>query len=362
MLYRLTTFRGCSADEDVKKPLFVSKDFEQNKKLCKFVTVISIIQHIQYLIVCHDCVVVPGLGAFVAQHVPASISSDGCAILPPSRELSFNPLLTHDDGLLVNSITRREGVSYECGRSAVGREVELIHRRLRHEGTLVLDRIGTLTLSDHGRMEFIPVKVNGVVDLAYRGLFEVEARPLLVAEEPDQTVAIETVGRSVRGRFVGMMKYAASAVLLLGLGAVMMTPVSVPDNFSFASLNPTAPAVVVEGVMAGSDLPENMDNREIVLYRAGEDGMAEVVPEIEKPEITLPHRYYVIVASTSSIKEARRYVRRNSTKDHPLAILPSDGRYRVYAASGNEMSDMSAFRSVGRFAAMHPDAWIYTLK
>lgn len=238
---------------------------------------ISIIQHIQYLIVCHDCVVVPGLGAFVAQHIPASISHDGCSILPPSRELSFNPLLTHDDGLLVNSITRREGVSYECGRSAVGREVELINRRLRHEGTLLLDRIGTLTLSDHGLMEFTPVKVNGVANLAYRGLFEIAARPLapLGAEtEPSDAMSpVATAGRqSVRRRVRGVMKYAASAVMLLGLGAIMMTPVSVPENFSFASLKPTPPPVV-ERVFTETALPADND-REIVLYRAGEDGLS----------------------------------------------------------------------------------------
>lgn len=330
---------------------------------------ISIIQHIQYLIVCHDCVVVPGLGAFVAQHIPASISPDGCSILPPSRELSFNPLLTHDDGLLVNSITRREGVSYECGRSAVSREVELIHRRLRHEGTLLLDRVGTLTLSGHGLMEFTPEKVNGVANLAYRGLFEIAARPLAAAgaetEPADVMSPAATAERlSVRSRVREVMKYAASAVMLLGLGAIMMTPVSVPENFSFASLKPATPPVV-ERVFTEPAFSADND-REIVLYRAGEDGRAEVTPKSaveEAGKIVAPARYYVIVASTSSLKEARRFVRLHSTKKFPLAILPSDGRYRVYAASGNDMAQMSAFRKAdANFAASHPDAWIYTLK
>ena len=37
---------------------------------------ISMIEHIEYLMLSHDCVVVPGFGAFIAQHNESIIPSE----------------------------------------------------------------------------------------------------------------------------------------------------------------------------------------------------------------------------------------------------------------------------------------------
>lgn len=341
---------------------------------------ISTIRHIQYLILNYDCVVVPGFGAFVSRYVNAAISDDGTTLTPPSRELGFNALLTHDDGLLIGSITRREGVSYECARSVVEREVELIQRRLRHEGRLNMPRIGDFVMTSHGALEFTPDPQNGIVSLAYSGFCDialptaVSTTLVLPAEEPkapvilevDTTAAADGDVQSAPARrrlrpFIAVAKYAASAALLVGVCLTMLTPIS-PASVDFASLQPVVPQVTFADAdrYAGREIhifkPDSTEATAIVQPR-------RAIAETAGAKVVATDRYYVIVASTTSLREARRYVRMHSTPECQLSILPSDGRYRVYAASGNNFGEMSDYRTADKkFAAANPNAWVYTLK
>ena len=73
---------------------------------------LTIVRHIEYLLEHNDCVVVPGFGAFIGNIQSAKEDTTG-QLLPPCRVLGFNNAITHNDGVLANSIMRRDGVSYE---------------------------------------------------------------------------------------------------------------------------------------------------------------------------------------------------------------------------------------------------------
>jgi len=339
--------------------------------------VISIIQHIQYLILKHDCVVVPGFGAFVSRYVGAAFSAAGDAVTPPTRELSFNSLLTHDDGLLIGSITRREGVSYECARSRVEQEVELMQRRLRHEGVLSLPRVGMLTLTAHGAIDFTPDDEACMAILPYYGLSAVMLSPLEqhIPENVGPTImdvdtTVEEDSDSEKQPRFRLLRYAASAAILIGACLTFLTPVSAPEGISLASLQPNIETTSeLQEPSAFISDPDKYAGRAIVLYTPDPaEATATVYPKkaigdnLDDNHAVQPDRYYVIVASTTSRKEAKRYVRMHSTPSLPLHILASDGRYRVYAASGNDFNAMSAYRTADpRFAKANPDAWVYTL-
>ncbi len=320
---------------------------------------ISIIEHIQYLIVNQECVVIPGLGAFVSRHVPASLNDDGSVMTPPSRELGFNSSLTHDDGMLIGSITRREGISYECARNAVEQEVELILRRLRHEGTIDLPRIGSLSLVSYGAIEFTPATDNPLVALPFCGLPLIQLLPETASgynQEEEEPVILEVdMAEEPRRRSnfaIAALKYAASAALLVGVCMTLLTPIS-PKNVDFASLQP-----VMKSETSAEFMPEESKyaGRKIFISRPDpREATAEITRTADK--------YYVIVASATSMKEARRYVRMHSTAKYPLQILQRDGRFRVYAASGNDFGAMSDFRKAdAAFAAANPNAWIYSMR
>ena len=54
---------------------------------------IELAQHIEVLLLENDCVIVPGLGGFVAHYTPAMRVAEENVFLPPTRIIGFNPQL-----------------------------------------------------------------------------------------------------------------------------------------------------------------------------------------------------------------------------------------------------------------------------
>lgn len=102
---------------------------------------ISIIEHIEYLVLRHDCVVVPGLGALIAPY-SASIDSELECIFPPRRSITFNAELVHNDGLLVSSVARRHRLTYDQAAQIVTDCVNAMHYQLQQEGETGLGHLG----------------------------------------------------------------------------------------------------------------------------------------------------------------------------------------------------------------------------
>ena len=70
-------------------------------------------QYISELLYQYDCVVVPGLGGFVANYKSATIQPIQNTFSPPSKSISFNKNLNANDGLLANLIAQKEGVIFD---------------------------------------------------------------------------------------------------------------------------------------------------------------------------------------------------------------------------------------------------------
>ncbi len=69
-------------------------------------------RHIEILLLGNDCVIVPGLGAFVAHHVAARYDEHDGVYLPPLRTVGFNPKYVMNDSLLAQSYVEANDTSY----------------------------------------------------------------------------------------------------------------------------------------------------------------------------------------------------------------------------------------------------------
>ncbi len=79
----------------------------------------NISSHIADLLYHHDCVIVPGLGGFVANPVPAILDEEKNMFFPPSKEIVFNVNLKHNDGLLISHIASERNITYESAGEIV---------------------------------------------------------------------------------------------------------------------------------------------------------------------------------------------------------------------------------------------------
>ena len=126
------------------------------KKCCNFALVIELDRHIEILLLKNDCVIVPGLGGFVASHIPAIYDINDNTFIPPRRTLGFNPKLNINDSLLVQSYTETYDISFPEAFQKIEEEVNELKQILNEKGSYELYDIGELYTNEEGNIEFTP--------------------------------------------------------------------------------------------------------------------------------------------------------------------------------------------------------------
>ena len=81
---------------------------------------IELAKHIEVLLLENDCVIVPGLGGFIAHYRSSIYNKEMREFYPPVRTIGFNPKLVMNDGLLVQSYMSKTGfqhfIKYKKGK------------------------------------------------------------------------------------------------------------------------------------------------------------------------------------------------------------------------------------------------------
>ena len=332
---------------------------------------ISVTRHIEYLITCNDCVILPGWGAFLAHSCGAVMSEDGYSILPPARTVSFNPDINHNDGLLVTSIMRREGVTYDTALKAVEDYVASLRHQLESEREIVFPRIGRFSLPDDAHTVAVFTPAPDSIALApCCALPKLRLRPLeeTVTDDisDDAEAAVQEASRPgfiLPVKLRKAIRVAVSSAAILALGVVLTTPVIVNNQSLFASVDPSAALPKVTGPKSVTATPystdcfeENPDNFRGTLSIAipTKDSTDDTIVE-ETPRI--PHRYYLVVASLVTTDQAEQFIA--ASGDPTLRVLTNEGRARVYAASGATLEEAQQLKSDKNFSNTYPDAWVY---
>jgi hypothetical protein len=116
-----------------------------------------IIEHIERLLLWHDCVIIPDFGGFVLQVVPATYMGDEHLFIPARKEIVFNPTLTHNDGLLIESYMQRFAVNFSEAQKYIRADVTDMKEDLDNDRQIKFGRIG-LFIKEDERIMFIPSK------------------------------------------------------------------------------------------------------------------------------------------------------------------------------------------------------------
>ena len=117
---------------------------------------IELAQHIEALLLENDCVIVPGLGRFVAHYAPATRVEEENIFLPPTRIIGFNPQLKMNDGLLVQSYMSVYGTNFSDATKIVEREVDELIAALHEEGKVDLPNVGEVRYTIYDTFDFAP--------------------------------------------------------------------------------------------------------------------------------------------------------------------------------------------------------------
>ena len=104
----------------------------------------------------YDCVIIPELGGFVCNERTAWYDEDKEEMVPPSRDVLFNPNLVYNDGLLAQEIMRAKGMDYTEAMKLVASEASDMIEALKSGKPIEIPRLGRLYTSDDGLVRFLP--------------------------------------------------------------------------------------------------------------------------------------------------------------------------------------------------------------
>jgi hypothetical protein len=318
-------------------------------------------------------VIVPGLGALIAHHTSASFDAELGCVFPPRRSIVFNAELTHNDGLLVSSVARRHRISYEQAVQVVADEVTAMRCQLRQDGETGIGHLGVLSLTAEGVLSFMPYE-SASVSPQYVGLSAVKAVPLaanqerraavpVVCEEQPEDLEYTNIYTPIHR---GLLHVAAMVVALVVLGLMLSTPI-IDDNAMRASMVPA--------IERASAATSNVDELQALDSRTKNISLIIAMPDADSAVATVDadsmqrrqalrdircdasDRYFLIVASLPSEKKAMEYIASHPTGDE-MHLLETDGKYRVYVATGNTLEATQRAMTIAGFSARYPQAWV----
>lgn len=380
---------------------------------------IELAQHIEVLLLENDCVIVPGLGGFVAHYTPAMRVAEENVFLPPTRIIGFNPQLKMNDGLLVQSYMAVYDTDFSDATRIVEKEVAHIFTALHEEGKVDLPNIGELRYSIHGIYDFVPYDHKITTPYLY-GLDSFEMQELAELKKPymEKTIrySVPVVPEDKKRRFEIKFNrsYLSNAVAMIAVVALfffLSTPIENTEvvEGNYAQLLPNELFEMIEKeslainpivVSRKADTPKasaqkntgqkakkkvvpvavrevkvgqaNAQNAPVVSQpkqQAAEVSSSTSVTtksEIQKttagtvaPSLVSAQKYHVIIASVGTEKDAEAMAKQLIEKGYPHAkAIVGDGKMRVSIEScGTEAEAYQALNRV-RQNETYKNAWV----
>jgi nucleoid DNA-binding protein len=293
----------------------------------------TISSYIAYLLTRHECVILPGFGAFVVSDSERQEERRGELLSPPSKFLGFNPDIRHSDGLLANAVAKGEGISYaEAGRR-VCRYIDRIIDETGKQVPVQVPWVGKLELSEERNILFTPApRLSCNADTFGLDRFYLPSVDEL--KDADKLLKKEI---SVRPTFFRRVPAIAAAILALFMIA---TPLS--DYSRRATQTATF-------------FPLPTIFTDVTTIEKPSEAPARIA---EEPEMQTP--YYIVIASLPTKTSARVQIDRFEKAGlSDLGIVSAGSKHRVYIAKFSDKADANAF--LLRFRAEQPryrEAWL----
>lgn len=182
---------------------------------------VNLANYISDLLYRYECVIVPDFGGFITNETSAKVNHFTHSFYPPSKKISFNSHLKHNDGLLANYIASVENCSFNVAVSKIQSVVNKWKSTLLVEA-VEISKIGTITLNKEGKLLFEPTISENYLTASF-GLNSFSSPAVKRLEYKEQVHQLETIAPIIpsekRRKTPVLLKYAATAALIFTLGS-----------------------------------------------------------------------------------------------------------------------------------------------
>lgn len=292
---------------------------------------ILMIEHIEYLMLSNDCVVVPGFGAFIVQYTSSHNCEQNSTFTSPKRSISFNASINHNDGLLANSIAKKASIPYAEALKQIEKSTTICRQALSDGSEVPFGRLGFFINNGEGHIEFIPFHH----ELANDDFFGLQTFSFpTLAERNAQVATEETVSETYSEPEINIdrrnwfshkaVQIAASIVMLVCLTFALSTPIIVDKpTHQLATLNVPTPTMPKHKVVKAEEISQPK----------------QVEAVSEKKETNSNGRYAIIICSLKKQSQVAQYFQEN--KDiNPANVIKKNGYYMIYFNRGDNYQEL----------------------
>lgn len=300
---------------------------------------LEISRYIKDLLFIHDCVILPGLGGFVANYSPAEENPLTNEMLPPSKAVSFNRNLKQNDGLLINCLAEAEKLTYSEAERAIDLYIEDITVRLRRRERVVFSELGDLFYNKRHKLQFEPAKnINFLADLF--GMESFELPDLIIEENPHIRSLI--IKENFWNRFSLKRKAYAAVTIPFFLGLALI-PVNINNNqhqstASFSMMESTPDVQKTKSVKLNSKIsPANelVSFNPVIIYAK---------PKADIKNKSVKGKYYLIAGSFANIENAKILKTVIEANSYPAKIIKNKNLFAVALSKFNSKKEADRFR------------------
>ncbi|MFT6850729.1 MAG: nucleoid DNA-binding protein [Sphingobacteriales bacterium] len=336
--------------------------------------------HINQLLFSEECVIIPGLGGFVASHSPARVDRISKTIHPPSKRIAFNESLRNNDGILASRISRVYSLAYADAIETVKTEVDSIKTEIKENGSFTLEGIGRLWMDKEEKLKFFYQPETNFLTNAF-GLPEISIpNKIVTPKAPLETQAkkekLRPSIKSKRKQKASRRWFtAASFILMTGFFWMLQTQPVKDAQFSF--INPFSNSAEENSIESEGELIENLSESAGLEF----DNKAEAVKTIIAPTVVKESikatsakakivanpakdfNYFIITGSFTTVENAVNFKNNLIKKGYDADICPvrKGIHYRIMVGGSADKGEAQVILAQVK-KDLNPNAWIYTKK
>lgn len=301
--------------------------------------------YIEKLLYNHNCVVIPGFGAFLAHENPAEIYNTTHTFLPPSKNISFNAQLYKNDGLLITEIARDKKLTYETLLYEVKKIAETWKKTLENGESITITGVGKLCYNKAQKIQFQPENKTNYLTSSF-GLSSFIATPIQQKNQENK-IPLPLTPEKQKSYSIPWLKYAAILLMMISLGAI-----------SYQKYN----NIQLKQLVVQQNAQKQVSHiiQQATFFDSNPLELPTLNIEIEKKQIA---KHYVIAGAFRIEKNAEKKIQQLKNKRYNALYLGVNpyGLHQVAYDSFENLAEALIFlRKIQ--ATESPDAWLWSEK
>lgn len=343
--------------------------------------------HIEYLMLRHDCVVLPGIGAFINVRQSARFNESKGEWEPMTREVRFNSALTHDDGLLASSYARRYRQEFQSGRELLRKDLLQLEESLEKDGEITIGNLGILRKNDDA-ISFVPLysaehwaNMLGFSNIPSYGnldgaggcskdaeassspsvnVYDDTADNIRSEKKKEKDSILNRDGSKRAGRvfntqknyYIAVNKIFAKVAASVLLAVVVVLSVFLPgtDRYKIDQ----AAVVPVEKIIRETICVPAPSFESDASQQTDQEPVTEEIDQLSSQP-----RYHLVVGTFMTRAEAQSFLSAYQTSDYSPVIVETPTRVRVSAMSSDSREELQHEMRKESFRKSFPQSWIW---